>query len=83
MFEYFTFQISQKYDGNTLNKIDNYETGYWISYPHGHHKRYSLQKIKNDITNFKEFSVTHIKDVNKDIGSIDNSSLFKRRNKIL
>jgi hypothetical protein len=79
MFEYFTFQISKKYDEKKQNKIDNYETGYWISYPNGHYRRYSLNKIQNDVTNFKEISVTHIKYVNKDIVSIDKSSLFKRR----
>ena len=79
MYQYFTFQISKKYDGTKTKKIDNYETGYWISFPSGYHSRHSLRKINKDVSNFKEFSVTHIKEINKNICSINKSSLFKRR----
>ena len=79
MYQYFTFQISKKYDETKTKKIDNYETGYWISFPYGHYRRYSLNKINKDVSNFKDFSVTHIKEINKDICSINKSSLFKRR----
>jgi hypothetical protein len=79
MYQYFTFQISKKYNETRTQKIDNYETGYWISFPYGNYRRYSLNKINKDVSNFKDLSVTHIKEINKDICSINKSSLFKRR----
>ena len=78
---YFTFEITQKRDPFTNERYDNYEDGYYVGYPQGNYRRYSLKKIKKDVANFQEWSILHLPKEPQQIASITNSSLFSRRHK--
>ena len=76
---YFTFEITNKYINKKKTNEINYENGYYISYPYGNYRRYSLKKIKTDINIYKEVPCTYLK--YETMPNIKNSSIFKRRNK--